>query len=343
MGGVATYQAHQISYLISIGKTVILLDDSPDNTLSKLNMGLIKKKYVSVINYSAWDDPKGTSKIIKDNAKVFHKIAVIINNPSLLIKYFPFFLFIRWNKKYLTILTLHSKMIFKCEKLNYFGEFIVSIISFFLVEKINFVSKFIRDYWENNYPWLTICNSRTVNNGIIISHDIKIKASSGNLKIGFVGRFAIDKNPVLFLDIADLAQKKQLNYNFYMYGDGALNSYLRKNAPANTFIYNWTDADKIYSNLDLLIITSPIETSSYVMLEAKNYGIPTITGANGGILDLIEHGRDGIVVPNLTPKNFVDAIQLVSSSYYFFSKNCLINRLKYSALEMSQQLWFEIT
>ena len=52
----------------------------------------------------------------------------------------------------------------------------------------------------------------------------------------------------------------------------------------------------IYNKINLLFVTSDIENCPLNVLEAKSYGIPTITISNGGIKEIIKNNKDGFLL-----------------------------------------------
>lgn len=64
---------------------------------------------------------------------------------------------------------------------------------------------------------------------------------------------------------------------------------------------------KVYSAFDCLLSTSIAETFSLVTIEAMACGVPVIAFATGGVPELVRSGTDGIIVPYLDVRAFVDA------------------------------------
>ena len=86
--------------------------------------------------------------------------------------------------------------------------------------------------------------------------------------------------------------------------------------------YGWkTDKVEIYKNIDILLITSPIESLSYVALEAKSYGIPSVTCSKGGIREVIKNNYDGIYLDSNEPEKILNALIKCRKNYKKFSRN----------------------
>src|SRR6185436_17955892 len=64
-----------------------------------------------------------------------------------------------------------------------------------------------------------------------------------------------------------------------------------------------------FSNVDILLVPSWEEPFGIVLLESMAAGIPVISTAAGGPLDIIRSGIDGILVPPRDPEALVRAIR----------------------------------
>ena len=52
----------------------------------------------------------------------------------------------------------------------------------------------------------------------------------------------------------------------------------------------------MYQKIDVLFVTSKIENCPLSVIEAKSYGIPTVTISKGGIKEIIRNRRDGLIL-----------------------------------------------
>jgi len=338
-GGIPTHQAHQISYLISNKKHVALIDNDPNITLARIDNLDEFKEYLIVINSLVWKNVKGTSLILERLILDSKSSFVIINNPSLLIKYFFTFLRFRVVKKCKLILTLHSSISFENRKLNGIGELIISFTILGLVNRINYVSAFTKDYWQNTYRWMRLVHSSCVTNGILSFKNVLPKPPRENVHIGYVGRFSDEKNPLLFCAIARLAYSRGVNFKFYMYGEGPILPLIQACEPPNLTIIGWAEESLIYENIDLLVVTSFVENSPYVILEAKNYGVPSVAGRVGGIAEILSNNYDGLLIDELDPAYFLDGIEKVIQSHSTYSSACLDSRYRFNAQLLSGEIW----
>ena len=66
-----------------------------------------------------------------------------------------------------------------------------------------------------------------------------------------------------------------------------------------------------YANCNVFALPSSGEGFGMVFLEAMAYGKPVIGGAHGGIPDIVEHGKTGLLVPHGDVKRLAQAIEFV--------------------------------
>jgi phosphatidylinositol alpha 1,6-mannosyltransferase len=115
-------------------------------------------------------------------------------------------------------------------------------------------------------------------------------AGVGTFVVGFVGRLAAEKRVELLEPVSRLA-----GVQLVVVGDGPSRAALQRLMPAATFLGLQTgpDLSRIMASLDLLINPGKDETFCQVVQEALASGVPVITAASGGPLDLVRHGENG--------------------------------------------------
>jgi glycosyltransferase involved in cell wall biosynthesis len=64
----------------------------------------------------------------------------------------------------------------------------------------------------------------------------------------------------------------------------------------------------LYHNADVCVVPSLWENFSYACLEAMSCGVPVVAAAVGGLTELIDPGRDGVLVPPSDPVRLADEI-----------------------------------
>lgn len=110
----------------------------------------------------------------------------------------------------------------------------------------------------------------------------------------YAGRVSREKNIEAFLD-ADLPGQKAV------VGDGPHLAYLQRRYPSVIFTGMKTGEDlaRHYASADVFVFPSRTDTFGLVLLEAMASGLPVAAFPVTGPLDVVEHGRSGILDDDL--------------------------------------------
>jgi len=82
-----------------------------------------------------------------------------------------------------------------------------------------------------------------------------------------------------------------------------------------------SDIPDLLKQVDLLVLSTSVpEGFGRVLIEAGASGVPVIATRVGGVLDVIDHGKDGILVPPGEPLAMSNAIQKVFSEYEHYEQ-----------------------
>ena len=120
--------------------------------------------------------------------------------------------------------------------------------------------------------------------------------------IGIVGRLFPIKNHALFLETAACLTRKHPDARFVVVGDGVLRPELEERAgrpdlKGHVFFTGWRfDLPAVYADLDVLVVSSRNEGTPVSAIEAMAAGCPVVATRVGGLPDLIDDGRTGILV-----------------------------------------------
>ncbi|MDT3400590.1 glycosyltransferase family 1 protein [Streptomyces sp. B1866] len=119
-------------------------------------------------------------------------------------------------------------------------------------------------------------------------------APGGELLVGYVGRLAPEKCLHLLAPLDTLP-----GVRLVVVGDGPSEPALRTLMPRAHFLGRRTGGDlaRVFASLDVFAHTGPQETFCQTVQEAQASGVPVIAPAAGGPLDLVAHGRTGLLVP----------------------------------------------
>ncbi|MCX5534864.1 glycosyltransferase family 1 protein [Streptomyces sp. NBC_00006] len=134
-------------------------------------------------------------------------------------------------------------------------------------------------------------------------------APRGELLVGYVGRLAPEKHVVLLARVCGLDGVRVV-----VVGDGPSEASLRGALPGALFLGRRTGDElaRIFASLDVFVHTGPYETFCQTVQEAMASGVPVIAPAAGGPLDLVAHGRTGMLVPPGDPEALRDAVWALS-------------------------------
>jgi len=120
--------------------------------------------------------------------------------------------------------------------------------------------------------------------------------------IGIVGRLVPIKNHELFFDAAQRVRAVR-DVGLVVVGDGELRAALERRAAERglsdrTVFLGWRrDLEVIYADLDLVALTSINEGTPVAVIEAMASARPVVATRVGGVADVVEHERTGLLVP----------------------------------------------
>ncbi len=200
-------------------------------------------------------------------------------------------------------------------------------IFFLYTNKIFYVSKFTKEYWSKKYFFPRFAKDAIQYNSVELSKKVR-HFNKKKFRIGFVGRADKEKGLKQFLDIA-YENKHKFIFNIFSSNKIRLNINQKK---FSHFFFN-KNISTIYKNIDLLLVTSPIENCPFSVLEAKSFGIPTLVYfTRGGIHEIVINNHDGVIMRRNKKKlDAADYINKVRVNYKFFSQNAFNNAKKYNA------------
>ena len=137
--------------------------------------------------------------------------------------------------------------------------------------------------------------------------------STGDLVIGFLGRFEPVKNALALTEIASaLRNHAPQPVKFVVQGtgpqEGALREQITSRHLTNEFVVRppTEDVHRFFAAIDIMFVPSFLEGFPYVVLEAMSSEIPVVAAAVGGIPELIRDGTEGFL---FDPTNWTSAVE----------------------------------
>jgi len=137
-----------------------------------------------------------------------------------------------------------------------------------------------------------------------ISPDVKYSAENiawpnDKLRVLFVGRFDRQKGVDTF--IGAMSQVEDLAYA-YLIGAPVIGGEPLPTIPINISLVGWQSRERLqsfYQSADVLVMPSRWEGFGLTAVEAMRSGLPVIASAVGGLVEIVEAGKTGILVePN---------------------------------------------
>lgn len=247
----------------------------------------------------------------------------------------PLYMFdiISFHRRGIKQVALFHSLSFKNTVASFVLEWILSkVISKF--EALVFVSEYTKNSW---------CKYSGIKNhkrSVVIYNPIDKPTSFTSLSstptMGFVGRLSEEKRPELFMQLSSID-----NYQYVVYGAGDDVLEYQQKYPRVQFRGVEKNVDKIYQNIDILILTSRIENCPMVILEAKSRGIPVIAPTVGGISEIVIDGKDGLLFTDFSVERIKSMIDSILNDYSFYSSNCIENSRQFFKEEIAKD-WFQL-
>ena len=138
-------------------------------------------------------------------------------------------------------------------------------------------------------------------------------------QIVFAGRFMPQKNPVGLVKI--LARLKDLPWRAVLIGDGPLRQAVEQEVRLNGLeerinLTGWIEPEQVlewYRRCDMMLLPSLSEGLPVVGVQASAMGLALVFSRAGGNIDLVESGKNGILVEVGDEEGFADALRKLLS------------------------------
>lgn len=142
------------------------------------------------------------------------------------------------------------------------------------------------------------------------------KKLSGPLRVGFLGRYSIQKRPFLFLYLVKLLSSCKCNdFEFFMQGSGELDGNI-KEMTARLRLGNkikfldWAPAADFFDKVDVLVVPSENEGLTLTSLEADAHGVLVVSSNVGSQRTVI---TDEALLPKSSVKFILQAVKLLKA------------------------------
>lgn len=117
--------------------------------------------------------------------------------------------------------------------------------------------------------------------------------------VGFVGHLTPAKHPERFVAAVAALRSRRVIVDSYIAGDGPLRAAIEPAAAAAgvRLLGRRDDVPELLASTDLIVSTSALEGLPGVLIEAGMAGVATVASEAGGVAEVIDDGRTGLVVP----------------------------------------------
>jgi glycosyltransferase involved in cell wall biosynthesis len=187
--------------------------------------------------------------------------------------------------------------------------------------------------WFHNQVRLTFCPSETNRRELVArgfrnvrvwprgvdterfspAHRPAAEPYRAGLRLLYVGRLTPEKDlPVLFDAYERLRARHGMALHLTLVGDGAYTGVMRARAPRDVTFAGYLEGRALsvaYAGADVFVFPSRCETLGNVVLEALASGLPVVGVRDGGTLENVQDGLNGILCPPGDVDAFADGIR----------------------------------
>jgi len=137
---------------------------------------------------------------------------------------------------------------------------------------------------------------------------------SGPLVVGMPARFSPEKNHDLLLDAAKILAGQESELRFLLAGDGVERRRIaervrREGLTRLVEMPGFLDRSDFFKRVDLVVLCSLVENQPYAILEAMACGIPVVATEAGGVAEMIEDGKTGLLVASNSAEALAEALK----------------------------------
>lgn len=165
-------------------------------------------------------------------------------------------------------------------------------------------------------------------------------------KIVAIGRLAKEKNYAALISAWEKIESKLNGWDLEIYGEGdqftLLNNLILEKKLKNVYLKGkCDDLTTVYRNSSFIVISSLYEGLSMVLIEAKTFGLPTVSfNCPFGPAELINHDKDGILVENQNIDELSRAILYLAQNpdiRLAMSEESYVSSKKFSSKQIMEQ------
>jgi glycosyltransferase involved in cell wall biosynthesis len=141
--------------------------------------------------------------------------------------------------------------------------------------------------------------------------------SSQKLQCAFIGRVTRIKRPDRFLDVVSEIDRRGLDIEFFIAGDGELLESCRARISSEDLpvkILGWqSNIERVLAAADIVILTSDNEGTPLSLIQAGMSGLPVVTTRVGAVPEVVLEGVTGFIT-DLDVQEIADALEKLTKS-----------------------------
>jgi glycosyltransferase involved in cell wall biosynthesis len=141
--------------------------------------------------------------------------------------------------------------------------------------------------------------------------------SSQKLECAFIGRVTRIKRPDRFLDVVSEIERRGLDIEFLMAGDGELLENCRTRIATSDLpvkVLGWqSDIEKVLSAADIVVLTSDNEGTPLSLIQAGMAGLPVVSTRVGSVPEVVLDGVTGMIT-SLDVQEIADALEKLAKN-----------------------------
>lgn len=155
---------------------------------------------------------------------------------------------------------------------------------------------------------------RVITNGIALDRFTEHTPATNRLRIITVANLRQEKAHEVLIEAASALLPSHPDIEFVIVGDGPRKDELeamvglRGLASSFSFLGQRDDVPALLGSAHIFVLPSRSEASPNSVIEAMASGLPVVAAATGGLVEIVEHGRTGVLVPADDVPGFAGAV-----------------------------------
>jgi glycosyltransferase involved in cell wall biosynthesis len=187
----------------------------------------------------------------------------------------------------------------------------------------------------------TIPNVISFDNSELTKFQYSKFSSNQPIKIGVLGRLAVEKNFDKLLHIVQRCQEQNIKLELFIAGEGSEKENLIKltqqlNITKQVKFLGWIkNKQEFFAKIDIFILPSNNETFGIVLLEAMKYKVPIITTNTDGASAIITDQQNGLLVSKSPLEQMIN--QIIAAIIKLSSNPQLVEKITNNASKDLQE------